>query len=131
MLFLLTVLILKIYRHNNGYQHNRTRYDKCIHFFFFLFLCLLFSRLGFLHTDTGIHGDDLILVGQERIDVYFLDFGGETEQGGEADYDLGIALLVDAGLSARALNNLIGTQGANHAVSLGVGEGGQTAAHVA
>ena len=79
MLFLLTVLILKRYRHYNGYQYNRTRYDKCIHFFFFLFLCLFFSRLGFLHTDAGINGDDLILVGQERIDVYFLDFGGKTE----------------------------------------------------
>ena len=89
------------------------------------------ERLLPLHTDAGINGDDLILVGQQRIDVYFLDFGSKTEQGGEADYDLGIALLVDAGLSARALNNLIGTQGANHAVSLGVGEGSQTTADIA
>ncbi len=76
-----------------------------------------------LDTDTGIYGNDVLFVSQKRIDVHLLDFGGETQKGGEAHNNLGIALLIDTGLSARALYYLIGTQGADHAVGFGEGQG--------
>ena len=63
-----------------------------------------------LHTDTGIDGNNVLFVGQKRVDVHLLDLGGKAEEGGEADDDLGVALLIDASLSSRTLYNLICAQ---------------------
>ena len=53
------------------------------------------------YADAGIDGDDILVVGEEGIDVDLLDLRGEAEEGGETDDDLGIFLLVDALLSSR------------------------------
>jgi hypothetical protein len=42
-----------------------------------------------LDPDAGINSRDALLVGKEGIDVYLLDFGSETEEGGEPHDNLG------------------------------------------
>ena len=74
-----------------------------------------------LHEDAGIDGNDVVVVGQEGIDVNLLDFGGEAQEGGQADDDFGIALLVDALLTARTLQYLVATQRVDHAKGLVIG----------
>ena len=71
-----------------------------------------------LYEYAGINGDDIILVGQEGIDVHLLDFGSEAEERREAHDNLGILLLVDTCLSARAFYYLVSAQRVNHAVCL-------------
>ena len=84
-----------------------------------------------LHQYACIDGDDVVLVGQQGIDVHFLDFGGEAQEGGEAHDDFSIAALVDAALSACALQYLVGTQGVNHGVGLFVAQRGEAGGYVA
>lgn len=76
-------------------------------------------------ADAGIDGGDAVLVGEERIDVDLLDFRGEAEEGGESHDNLCIFLLVESLLSTGALDDLIASQGVNHRISLGVGEGSE------
>ena len=65
-------------------------------------LTLFISLFGlFLYPDTGIDGDDAVLVGEQWVDVHLLDFGGKAEQGREAYDNLGIFLLVDTLLPSR------------------------------
>ena len=62
-----------------------------------------------LHEYAGINGDDIILVGQERIDVHLLDLGSEAQESGEPHNNLSILALVDATLTTRTTNYLIAT----------------------
>ena len=78
------------------------------------------------NADAGIDSDDVLVVGQEGIDVDLLDLRGEAEEGGEAHDDLRIFLFVDAFLPARTFYYFIATQGVDHRIGLGVGEGSET-----
>ena len=84
----------------------------------------------FLNVDSGVYGGHAILVGKERVNVHFLDFGGETQERGEPYDDFRILLLVESTLSAGALDDLIAAQGMDHGVGFAVGEGSQTRRHV-
>lgn len=33
----------------------------------------------FLHQDAGIDGDDIFLIGEQRVDIHLLNFRGEAE----------------------------------------------------
>ena len=39
----------------------------------------IFGVYLFLHQDAGIDGDDVFLIGEQRVDVHLLDFRGEAE----------------------------------------------------
>ena len=45
-------------------------------------------------ADAGIDGDDVLVVGEEGIDVDLLDLRGEAEEGGETHDDLSILLIL-------------------------------------
>jgi hypothetical protein len=60
-----------------------------------------------LDTEAGIDSRDALLVGKEWIDVYLLDFGSETEEGGELYDDFGVFLFVESLLSAGALEHKV------------------------
>ncbi len=77
-------------------------------------------------ADAGIDGDDVLVVGQEGIDVDLLDLRGEAEEGGETYDDLCIFLFVDAFLPARTFYDFIASQGVDHRIGLGIGEGSET-----
>ena len=71
-------------------------------------------QLLFLYPYSCIHCDYIVAIGEEGVDVEFLYLGGETEESGEADDDLGVFLLVDTLLPTRTFNYLIRAQGMNH-----------------
>jgi hypothetical protein len=60
-------------------------------------------------ADAGIDSDDVLVVGEEGIDVDLLDFRGEAEEGGETYDDLRILLFVDAFLSTGTFYDFIAT----------------------
>ena len=74
----------------------------------------------FFYPYSRIHCDYIVAIGEEGIDVEFLYLGGETEESGEADDDLGVFLLIYALLSSRTFYYLIRTQGMNHRRGLGI-----------
>ena len=67
-------------------------------------------------ADAGIDGDDVLVIGEERIDVDLLDLRGEAEEGGETHDNLSILLFVEAFLSSGALDDLITSQGVDHRI---------------
>ena len=58
------------------------------HFQFYLIL--------FLYPYPRIHCHHIVAIGEEGVDVEFLYLGGEAEESGEADDNLGVFLLVDS-----------------------------------
>ena len=68
----------------------------------------------FLYPYSRIHCDYIVAIGEEGVDVEFLYLGGEAEESGEADDDLGVFLLVDSLLPSRTFYYLIRAQGMNH-----------------
>ena len=68
------------------------------------------------NADAGIDGDDVLVIGEERIDVDLLDLRGEAEEGGETHDNLSILLFVEAFLSTGALDDLIASQGVDHRI---------------
>ena len=60
-------------------------------------------------ADAGIDGDDVLVIGEEGIDVDLLDLRGEAEEGGKTHDDFRILLFVDAFLSARSFYYFIAT----------------------
>ena len=63
--------------------------------------------LFLLDEDAGIDGYHVILVSQQGVDIYLLDFRSEAQQRGETDNDLRILTLVDTLLTTRTLQNLV------------------------
>ena len=61
----------------------------------------------FLYPYSCIHCDYIVAIGEEGVDVEFLNLGGETEESGEADDNLGLFLLVDTFLASRTFYYLI------------------------
>ena len=80
-----------------------------------------------LYPYPRIHCHYVILVGEQWVDVEFLNLGGKAQKGGEADDNLSVFLLVDTLLPTRTFNYLIRAQGMNHRRGLGIGQGGKTA----
>ena len=68
------------------------------------------------NADAGIDGDDVLVIGEERIDVDLLDLRGEAEEGRETHDDLSILLFVESFLSSGALDDLIASQGVDHRI---------------
>lgn len=62
---------------------------------------------GFLYPDSRVDCDNVVLIGEQRIDVHFLYFRREAQKCRQTYYYLGVLLLVDALLSARTFYNLI------------------------
>ena len=73
-----------------------------------------------LYPYPRIHCHHVILVGEQWVDVEFLNLGGKAKEGGEADDNLGVFLLIDSLLSSRTFYYLIRTQGMNHRRGLGI-----------
>ena len=71
-------------------------------------------QLLFFYPYPRIHCDYIVAIGEEGVDVEFLYLGGETEESGEADDNLGVFLLVDSILASRTFYYFICTQGMNH-----------------
>ena len=46
------------------------------------------------NKNSGIDGDDVLVIGEEGIDVDLLDLCGEAEEGGETHDDLSILLIL-------------------------------------
>ena len=89
------------------------------------------NLLSAFDADAGIDGGDVVGIGEEGVDVYLLDLGGEAEQGGESHDDVCELALVDALLPARAFQHLVGAEAVDHRLCFGIGEGREAAGDIA
>ena len=81
------------------------------------------DSVGFLFLDeyACIDSHHVLVVSQQRIDVYLLDFRGKAQESAQPHDNLGIALFVQSLLSACTFYNFIATQRMNHGVGLAIG----------
>ena len=91
---------------------------------------LLHRPATFFDADACIHRDDMLVRGKQGVDIHLLDLRGEAQEGGETHNDFGKLILVDALLAARALDNLVGTEGTDHGVGFFVGQRGKAGRYV-